>query len=80
MDPGMNRFPALGLEDVMPFGKFKGTKIRVLLMNDLRYMEWVCANVPGFELDKQASDKMEGSQEEDDEPGFGSEESVQGWR
>ena len=55
-------FKPLGLEDVIPFGKFKGTKIRVLLMNELSYMEWVCQNITTFNLDEQASGKMESQQ------------------
>ena len=55
-------FKPLGLEDVIPFGKFKSTKIRVLLMNELSYMEWVCQNITTFNLDEQASGKMESQQ------------------
>lgn len=49
----------LGLEDAIPFGKYKGTKIRVLLHERLDYVQWLCANMNSFQLDKQASERME---------------------
>lgn len=66
----MGPYKALGLEDVMPFGKFKGTKIRALLFNELPYMEWVMKNT-GLNLDESASAKMEELQEIAQGPGDG---------
>lgn len=51
-------FKPLGLEDLMPFGKFKGTKIRVLIMNELAYVTWVLDNTR-LELDNQAYERYE---------------------
>lgn len=33
-----------GLEDPMGFGKSPETKVRVLIMNDFRYMAWMLEN------------------------------------
>lgn len=42
----------------MPFGKFKGTKIRALLFNELAYMRWVMENTD-MQLDDTAFDKYQ---------------------
>ena len=46
----------LSLEDLMPFGKFKGTKVRVLIMNDPAYVKWLIENAD-LQLDNQAFEK-----------------------
>ena len=51
-------FKPLGLEDLMPFGKHKGTKVRVLIMNELAYLTWLLENT-SVELDNQAYARYE---------------------
>lgn len=52
-------YKPLGLEDLMPFGKHKGTKIRVLLMNEIAYMKWLMEQGGNFQLDNKAFEKYE---------------------
>ena len=51
-------FKPLGLEDLIPFGKHKGTKVRVLIMNELAYITWLLENT-SVELDNQAYERYE---------------------
>lgn len=51
-------FKALGLEDVIPFGKHKGTKIRVLIMNEPAYLTWLLENT-SVVLDNQAYERYQ---------------------
>ncbi len=48
------KFPPLGMESIMPFGKHKGTKIRVLLYSEIGYLQWLIEKGDGFELDNTA--------------------------
>lgn len=52
----MNR--KLGLEDLIPYGKFKGTKMRVLIMNETAYVKWLIDNT-NLNLDNQAFEMLE---------------------
>jgi phage terminase large subunit-like protein len=51
-------YKPLGLEDLMPFGKFKGTKVRVLIYEDVAYMTW-CIDNTGLQLDNIAFEKYQ---------------------
>jgi hypothetical protein len=51
-------YKPLGLEDLMPFGKFKGTKIRVLLYEDIAYVNWAITNA-NLQLDNKAFEKFQ---------------------
>ena len=55
----MSNYRPLGLEDRMPFGKHKGEKIRVLIMNEIAYMQWLIENSDNFQLDNQAFELYE---------------------
>lgn len=46
-----------GLEDMIPFGKYKDTKVRVIIMNDPVYIKWFIENT-NFVLDNQAFNKF----------------------
>jgi hypothetical protein len=46
------------LEDTIPFGKYAGTKIRVLLFQDISYVVWLIENTD-FQLDNAAFEKYE---------------------
>jgi hypothetical protein len=46
------------MEDMMPFGKHKGTKVRVLLYSDIAYIKWAIEN-GALELDNVAFKKYE---------------------
>lgn len=45
----------LGIEDKMPFGKYKGQKIRVVLFEDISYMQWLLDTNMDFKLDDVAN-------------------------
>jgi hypothetical protein len=46
------------MEDMMPFGKFKGTKIRVLLYGEIAYINWAITNA-NLQLDNKAYEKFQ---------------------
>jgi hypothetical protein len=39
-----NGYKVLGPEDIMPFGKHKGFKIRSIIMNDYSWVKWALEN------------------------------------
>lgn len=59
----MSKYTPLGLEDVMPFGKYKGAKLRVVLAENPGYVRWLLSNMPTFQLDKQADERLEAEEE-----------------
>lgn len=36
-----SKYPAIGLSDKMPFGKYKGTEVEEILQDDSRYLVWL---------------------------------------
>lgn len=50
----MSRYRPLGLEDRMPFGKYKDMKLRVLMFENISYLQWLIDSNKDFELDDQA--------------------------
>jgi len=54
----VSNYKPLGMEDMMPFGKFKGTKIRVLLYGEIAYINWAITNA-NLQLDNKAYEKFQ---------------------
>lgn len=55
----MKKYPPLGLNSTMPFGKYKGVTIRELIKKDQQYLNWLTENTSveiSYEQVKQESD------------------------
>ncbi len=48
----------LELDDMMPFGKYKGWTVRDILGDDVNYLRWFTANVTGACLDSEVEDAL----------------------
>jgi len=54
-----NKYPPLGLDSTMPFGKYKGRTIRELMKVDQQYLNWLTENTTvriSYEQVKQEND------------------------
>jgi len=49
----------LSLQDVMPFGQYKGQTIEDVINDDYQYVDWCLKNIKEFALDIDAQDALE---------------------
>lgn len=49
-----NNFRTLGLDDSMPFGKYRGIRVEDMIRADARYVAWLYQESDIFELDDSA--------------------------
>lgn len=48
-----------GLNDEINFGKHKDARVKDIIYNDVKYIEWALENVDHFDIDKDALDYYE---------------------
>lgn len=58
----------LNLDDKMPFGKYNGRLVRVLIEDETAYMRWFADNVTRAVLSVEASNYLEEWEEADEQP------------
>ena len=49
----------LGMDDVYPFGKYKGVEIEEILLEDPQYLLWVRDNVDQVSFDDEVNEKLD---------------------
>ena len=53
----MEHRPALGTDDVLTFGKYKGKTVREVYSTDIQYLMWLSQNNDSFNLDWESIKK-----------------------
>lgn len=61
-------FAPLGLKDEMPFGKYQGATLQMILnRGDWKYIIWLIDNVAGFNVDKEVDAALDNARYDDNE-------------
>ena len=56
---GLSTPTTLFLESLMPFGKYKGETVEMVIETDPDYLDWFAINVDGYKLDSVAQKELD---------------------